>query len=235
MRDSRDEFREGDTKLPVHGFVLAGGKSLRMGQDKALLPFCGRPMVEIAVEKLREFCVDVSIAGNREDLAGYAPVVQETWKGAGPAAGIEAGLRASRQEWALFIPVDVPLVPGALLRRWAEKVFALNDGSEEAILLGDVQGSYLRSGDRHQPTFCMLRRRVLPVITNELNRDERRVEEILSGIRGEFGAASLIETDASHFAPETNPAALDLEFWFSNVNTPQELAEAEIWAQHRTA
>ena len=40
----------------------------------------------------------------------------------GPAAGIEAGLRRARQEWAMFVPVDVPLVPGELLRRWAEEV-----------------------------------------------------------------------------------------------------------------
>ena len=110
--------------LPVHGFVLVGGKSSRMGVDKALLPFAGRPMVEIAVAKLREFCADVSVAGNREDLAGSAPVVREDRVDVGPAAGIEAGLKAAGQEWVMFVPVDVPLVPGELLRRWAEAVMA---------------------------------------------------------------------------------------------------------------
>ena len=112
---------EQDAKVPVHGFVLAGGKSSRMGEDKALLRFCGRPMVEIAVEKLRGFCEEVTIAGNREDLAGFAPVVRESRTGVGPAAGVEAGLGAARQEWAMFLPVDVPLVPEELLRRWAQR------------------------------------------------------------------------------------------------------------------
>src|ERR1700761_8141432 len=100
--------------LPVHGFVLAGGKSSRMGRDKALLTFRGRPMVEIAVEKLRGFCSAVSIAGNREDLSSFAPVVTETRVDCGPAAGIEAGLQACTELWAMFVPVDVPLVPGEL-------------------------------------------------------------------------------------------------------------------------
>ena len=85
------------TKLPVHGFVLAGGKSSRMGTDKALLEFCGRPLVEIAVEKLREFCAEVSIAGNRDDLSVFAPVAHETRVDCGPAAGIEAGLKAAQR------------------------------------------------------------------------------------------------------------------------------------------
>ena len=73
--------------LPVHGFVLAGGGSTRMGEDKALLRLGGRPMVAIAVETLRSLCENVSIAGNRPDLSGLAAVVLETRKGCGPAAG----------------------------------------------------------------------------------------------------------------------------------------------------
>jgi molybdopterin-guanine dinucleotide biosynthesis protein A len=129
-------------RLPVHGFVLAGGKSSRMGADKALLRFCGRPMVEIAVEKLRGFCAEVTIAGNRGDLAGFAPVVTETRVGVGPGAGIEAGLRVAKEAWAMFIPVDVPFVPEELLRRWAVEAMRV-----------DMTVSYLGVG-RKQPTFC---------------------------------------------------------------------------------
>ena len=82
-----------------------------MGQDKALLRFRGRPMAEIGVEKLREFCAAVSISGNREDLSGFAPIVAEERLDAGPVAGIEAALKCCREPWAMFIPVDVPMMP----------------------------------------------------------------------------------------------------------------------------
>ena len=222
-----------DTKLPVHGFVLAGGKSSRMGVDKALLQFLGRPMIEIAVEKLRGFCAEVSIAGNREDLRAFAPVVCETRVDAGPVAGIEAGLLAVSQPWAMFIPVDVPLVPMELLRKWAEQALAIEE-DPEAQISGDLMGSSLHTVDRRQPAFCLLRHQVLPVITRELSRGERRIEAILPAIQAEFGVASAMTVGAANYSSKLNATALDLEFWFSNINTPQELAEAEIWAQHRT-
>jgi molybdopterin-guanine dinucleotide biosynthesis protein A len=206
--------------LPVHGFVLAGGKSSRMGVDKALLPFSGRPMVEIGVEKLRGFCAAVSIAGNRDDLSRFAPVALESRLKCGPAAGVEAGLAASTEEWAMFVPVDVPLVPAELLRRWMAGVLEqANAGCGVSFLL--VNG--LR-----QPTFCAVRRSGLPLITKALERGERRLADILYAIE-EADQGWLWAKDATGFVDAGGGTALQMEYWFYNVNTPQELEEAETW------
>jgi molybdopterin-guanine dinucleotide biosynthesis protein A len=208
-------------RLPVHGFVLAGGKSSRMGVDKALLRFCGRPMVEIAVEKLREFCAVVTIAGNREDLSAFAPVVRETRVDVGPAAGIEAGLGAAAQPWALFLPVDVPLVPGELLRRWAE----------EALRVG-MSVSYLGVGGK-QPAFCLLQRERLGAFTKLLDGGERRLEVLLNRSAEADGCASWMYDEYELYGriEDSGPNEETLARWFANVNTPGELAEAEAWAR----
>jgi molybdopterin-guanine dinucleotide biosynthesis protein A len=196
--------------LPVHGFVLAGGRSSRMGVDKATMLFCGRPMIEIAVEKLRSFCTDVSIAGNRDDLAEFAPVVHESRLESGPAAGVEAGMLAAKQNWAMFLPVDVPLVPAKLLRRWAEDVLCKGEhGLRVSNLFVDV----------NQPAFCMLRRECAGRFSDGLGSGERRL-------------ASLLQKLGDHQSYEPDSANSS---WFMNINTPQDLTEAEAWAQHPTS
>ncbi len=207
--------------LPVHGFVLAGGKSSRMGEDKALLQFCGRPMLERAVEKLRTFCAEVWIAGNREDLAGFAPVVQEKRVEVGPGAGVEAGLGAATQEWAMFVPVDVPLVPGELLRRWAE----------EAMRVG-MTVSYLGIGGK-QPAFCLLKRERLGSFAKLLDSGERRLGVLLNSAAETDGYASWMYDEYELYGEieDNAPDQETLEWWFKNVNTPEDLAEAEAWAR----
>lgn len=192
--------------VPLHGFVLAGGKSSRMGQDKALLQFRGRPMVEIGVEKLRSFCADVSIVGDRADLEGFAPLVRDEREGAGPAGGIEAALRASAQRWAMFMPVDVPLVPAELLRAWAEKVIE-----------GDQRGSYLVAAGRVQPAFCLLPKAAYDLWRVGLDEGERRLEVLLR-------RAGALERSAEAARGATTA---QVRRWFANVNTPQDLAHAE--------
>jgi len=212
---------EQDAKVPVHGFVLAGGQSSRMGEDKALLQFCGRPMVEIAVEKLRGFCAEVTIAGNREDLAGIAPVVMEARTGAGPAAGVEAGLGAARQEWAMFVPVDVPLVPEELLRRWAKAAMRVGRSV-----------SYLGIGGK-QPAFCLLKRERLGAFAKSLDEGERRLEVLLH-LSAEADGDDSWMYDADELYGESGDPVPDQETlgrWFANVNTPEDLAEAEAWAR----
>jgi molybdopterin-guanine dinucleotide biosynthesis protein A len=208
----------GETVLPVHGFVLAGGKSSRMGRDKALVEFRGRPMVEIAVEKLRGFCAEVSVAGNRDDLSAYAPAVRETRMDAGPAAGIEAGLKVCAQDWAMFIPVDVPLVPADLLRRWADEALRVN-----------MTVSYLGFW-RKQPAFCLMRREHAASFARMLEEGERRLEVLLNRTAEADDCASWMydEYELYGYPENGGPDAGMLERWFMNVNTPEELAEAEL-------
>ena len=207
-------------KLPVHGFVLAGGKSSRMGRDKATLPFRGRPMVEIAVEKLRGFCAQVSICGNRDDLAGYAPVVHEERVDAGPAAGIEAGLKECEQPWAMFVPVDVPLVPGELLRSWAEE--ALRQAGRGPLVADHLFEAVA------QPVFCMIRADRYAFWRKALESGERRLTTLFRELDG--GDGYTWHTDAYEIYGDAEPEATLAERWFVNVNTPEELRAAEAWA-----
>ncbi|MGO4700616.1 molybdenum cofactor guanylyltransferase [Dyella sp. 2RAB6] len=100
---------------PCIGVVLAGGLSSRMGRDKALLPWRGRPLIEHQLEVLREAGVDeVRVSGLRPDYAGIVD--------AAPLAGPLGGLASIAQAQAgeadlLVIPIDMPLLQPALLQR----------------------------------------------------------------------------------------------------------------------
>lgn len=183
-----------------------------MGQDKALLEFRGRSLASSAVEALRSFCQAVAISGNREDLRHLAPVVMEARSETGPAAGIEAGVQASTMPWSLFVPVDVPLVPESLLRGWA--LTALQRERE------GVRLSFLRAAGERQPTFCMLHRMCARPLARALDEGERKLGIIFDRVAGELGPGSMWVADVEGFAPEGS----DVGAWFTNVNTPEDLA-----------
>ncbi len=186
-----------------------------MGQDKALLRVGGRVMVEIAVEKLRAFCAEVSIAGNRDDLAAYAPVVREMRSEVGPAAGVEAGLRAATQPWVMFVPVDVPLMPEELLRRWATEVVGL-----EGVLASNL------FYEINQPAFCMVRRECAGRFSAALDGGERRLSQLL---RQTSDGRHRVYDLKQLYGEVDGPSQAESDRWFANVNTPQDLAEVEAW------
>lgn len=188
-----------------------------MGRDKALLELGGRPLVQIAVEKLRGFCAEVSIAGNRDDLTRFASLVHEERMDCGPAAGIEAGLRAAAQPWALFVPVDVPLVPGDLLRRWCEEALTAN-----------ITVSFLGIWEK-QPAFCLMRQERSTSFTRMLDQGERRLEVLLNRTAEADDVVSWLYDayDLYGFPDYRGPDEQTFERWFANLNTPEEFAEAE--------
>ena len=99
----------------VSAFVLAGGKSTRMGSDKALVMVEGRTLLSSALEVARALTPHVQIVGDPAKYSPFAPVVADIFPGCGPLAGIHAALRSSQTEWNVILAVDTPFVSPALL------------------------------------------------------------------------------------------------------------------------
>jgi len=113
------------------GFVVAGGRSERMGRDKALLPWADGTLLDHALRRLRSVCPEVRILSGAEPryadrgVAVHTDVVAD----AGPLGGIHAGLSSLTDPLGLFLGVDVPLVPAALLTA----LVAAAEGSDAVV------------------------------------------------------------------------------------------------------
>lgn len=182
-----------------------------MGKDKAVLELGGRSLAEIALMKLRSFCAGVAIAGSREDLSSLATVVPDLRDGAGPAAAVEAGLAACSEPWAIFVPVDAPLVPADLLREWVELVLA-----------SGAKGSYLSAVGQVQPAFILLRRELGDAIREMVGGGELRLLRLWLQLDVTLGAGAVLQVQAEELPCAIGRTSVEVADLFANVNTPED-------------
>ncbi len=101
------------------GIVLAGGRSVRMGEDKANLELSEQTLLSRVVQTVSLVCPEVIIAGGEQSLAdGFAPDVRwvsDPRGSVGPLAGVTAGLLAARHDACLIVACDMPFLNPALL------------------------------------------------------------------------------------------------------------------------
>jgi molybdopterin-guanine dinucleotide biosynthesis protein A len=216
----------GDQAWDAAGFVLAGGLSSRMGRDKALVEFGGQPLVAHAVGILRAAGLPVSLAGARSLLDSYAPVVSDTEQGLGPLAGICAALHSTSTQLAFFLPVDMPLLPSALI------VYLLHHARVTGMAVT------LPTVNAFPQTFpVVLTREVLPVLKREL-------AEGRSGCYAAFRAAAAgLGQSVAQLPVEvlvqsgqvSHPAAIPPARWFLNINSPADLDRARMVDSARVA
>src|ERR1700689_5852825 len=115
-------YRPMDGSSPdVSAFILAGGKSTRMGADKAFVMLGGRntdgsTLLARALEVVRSVTSEVRIVGDASKFASFAPVVEDIFRDCGPLGGIHAALRASPVELNLMLAVDTPFVSSSFLQ-----------------------------------------------------------------------------------------------------------------------
>lgn len=203
------------------GFVLAGGLSSRMGQDKALIPLAGKPLISHAIAILQQAGLSASIAGARSALASYAPVIDDG--GQGPLSGICAALASTSAPAAVFLPVDLPFLPPTLIS-------ALLDHARitgAAITVPSVNG--------FTQTFpAIVDRSALPALQMALGEGDRGCfSAFQSAARTPGRPMSTVPVELLVQAGKL-PQRGDLPptFWFLNVNSPADRSRAESLIPH---
>jgi molybdopterin-guanine dinucleotide biosynthesis protein A len=217
-----------------------------MGRDKALLELDGKPLALHAVTKLQRVCSDVHILSGNMELAPYAQLVQDLHPGCGPIGGIEAALVHSTHEWNLFLPVDMPFFPSALLFAWVGANVASWGLLGARLALFTVFGT-------PQPLFCLLHRDVAPLVRLAVERGEYKVFPVLENAGKElakryqlplpdvfcnahWGEESSMSTtcegtgegDGEAWLMVTEAQQKAKHLWFANLNTPEDFREAEL-------
>lgn len=110
------------TACELTGVVLAGGRSARMGRDKARLRIDGEPLWQRQQRVLKAVGARPVIFALRARQRRFAPgidVVRDTRSGVGPIAGVHSALRACETEWLAVLAVDLPRVDAAWLQKLA--------------------------------------------------------------------------------------------------------------------
>ena len=198
--------------MNISGFVLAGGQSRRMGRDKALLPYGGSTLLEHALETLRTVCDTVAIAGSREDLAVYAPVIDDIYTGCGPLAGMHAALAQTKSEWNFLMGVDMPLIKPEDLLRLVDAAERASDPAAgervHPVLRAKVVAVLAESEGRLQPLCGLYRGSLADAFARALGAGERAVIPAVEAICGPNGMVR-VPFDATVLA---------------NLNTPEDLA-----------
>jgi len=210
-------MRNKQPPISAAGFVLAGGRSSRMGSDKAVALFGGIPLIQIALETLAEIGLSARIAGSRSRLGGYAQAIPDIFPDAGPLGGIQAGLDSSQAGWNVFLPVDLPLMPSSLLARLLERAQL----THAPVTVGRLNG-------RIQPFPVVLHSSALAAIARRLSAGETACHRAWETIPQEMGSSldavaveALVQCGQCLPGPRRNgfPPA----FWFQSANTPEEL------------
>jgi molybdenum cofactor guanylyltransferase len=187
--------------------IQAGGESRRMGQDKALLPFQGRTLIERVLARAAPLADEVLVTTNKPE--GYTfldlPLVPDVIPGRGALGGLYTALRAASQPLVAVVACDMPFVSPELLS--FERNLLLRESYDAAIP---------RTEGGTEPFHAVYRGETcLPHIQAAIQADKWRVD------------AWYARANVRLLSPEeTRPYdPQGLAFW--NVNTPEELAEAE--------
>lgn len=187
----------------VTAFVLAGGKSIRMGKDKAFLEFKGRILLARALELAVGVTEEVRIVGDPRKFAAFGRVIEDLYRERGPLGGIHAALKSSSTELNLMLAVDLPFVQPDFLK------YVISVAKETKAL-----AIVPRASDGLQPLCAVYRREFAQAAEQSLAQGKNKIDALFVNVE-----TRIIEPD------ELSRAGFSSEM-FRNLNTPEEFEKA---------
>jgi molybdopterin-guanine dinucleotide biosynthesis protein A len=187
----------------VTGVVLAGGRSARMGADKALLPLGSDRLLQRSLTALRQCFDRVMIIAN--DLDAYRafglPVHPDEQPGLGPIGGVCAALQHAVTPAIFVVACDMPFLDPGLIRRMTAR-------------LEDFDAVVPKPAGRFEPLHALYQRRILAEVRAAIAAGELSMQHLLGRLRLNV----ITDRDLAGCA--------DAARLFFNINTPADLARA---------
>lgn len=195
--------------FPCSGFVLAGGLSQRMEQNKALLPYRGAPLILNSLRLLRLFTQDVRIVGPPEVYSNLGfPVTPDLVQSRGPLSGILTSLRVSASPFSLILACDMP----RMIPEFIKSLLAFGSGMDAVVF---------KSQEGHVEPLCSLyAATALPVLEWNFLLGRLRISDSLDYLQVRY----VTEEGLSTLGATTKI--------FQSVNTPQEYQELTSGASY---
>lgn len=193
-----------DPNPDVSAYILAGGKSTRMGADKAFVLLNGRTLLARMLDAARSLTSNVRIVGESAKYSPFAPVVEDMFPGCGPLAGIHAALRSSTKDLNLILAVDVPFISLALLQFLVSRA---RSSPDSLVTVAHANGGL-------QPLCAVYRREFADRAESALHAGTYKIGALFDETSTQVIEGP--ELEAAGFSPQI----------FRNLNTPGELAQA---------
>ena len=171
----------GNNGPAVYGAILTGGRSTRMGRDKAFVPIEGVYMVVRVATALGDGGVDpiIAIGGDRLRIAanGIASVADD-WPGEGPLGGIITAMTFCSTPWVFVVACDLAMLSAPTIRRLCAAAAHSSDD-------GDLVDVVVAQTDRLQPLCAVWRRteEVIATLAEAFEAGERSVQGGLARLR----------------------------------------------------
>jgi len=188
--------------MSVSAAIMAGGKSLRMGQDKAWIELDGEPLIKRVADVLAEVADEVIVVANDPKYESLGlRVVRDHWPQGGALGGIATGVGAATHDTVLVAACDMPFLSVDVWR-----VLLAHAGEADVVIP--------RIGGEFETLHALYTKACAPHMARSIAENRLRVIAFFDAVK----VLAIEEAELRTVDPTLRA--------FTNVNTPEELAKA---------